>query len=210
MEPDFWHERWREGRIGFHNDEVNRHLVANLHRLNLPEGARVFVPLCGKTRDIGWLLAQGLRVAGVELSDIAVRQLFEEMGVTPEVSAAGPLTLFRGAGAEIWAGDIFALDAGALGPVDAVYDRAALVALPAEMRRRYATHVAAITARAPQLAITFEYDQAKMEGPPFSVTPSEVRGLYGGDYALETAYRGAIPGGLKGIVEAEETVWLFD
>ena len=76
-------------------------------------------------------------------------------------------------GIDIFAGDIFEITADVLGPVDAVYDRAALVALPEGMRRRYAAHLAGITAVAPQLLVTFEYDQAEMDGPPFSITEEE-------------------------------------
>ena len=210
MEPQFWRDRWEEGRIGFHKDVVHPHLVAHLPRLGLTPGARVFVPLCGKTLDIGWLASQGYRVVGAELSEIAVRELFEGLGVEAEVVSAGPLALWRWAGVEIFVGDLFDLDAARLGPVDAIYDRAALVALPEAMRARYAEALVEMTGSAPQLAITFEYDQTKMAGPPFSVTPEEVQRLYGGVYALEVAWRGAVPGGLKGgVVEAEETVWVM-
>lgn len=209
MEPEFWHERWAENRIGFHEGETNAALAAHFDALGLARGARVFVPLCGKTRDIAWLLDQGMRVAGAELSDLAVRQLFDEMQVTLVVAAAGPLTLWRGGGAEIFCGDIFDLGAGTLGPVDAVYDRAALVALPAEMRAAYAAHLTRITAAAPQLTISFEYDQTAMDGPPFSVPEAEVRRLYGETFALTPVETHAVPGGFRGGVAAEQTIWLM-
>lgn len=209
MEPDFWHQKWQANQIGFHKAEANPLLIRHLPALGLAKGARVFVPLCGKTLDIPWLLAEGYRVAGAELSAIAVEQLFDGMGVAPEVTAVGALRRYSADGVDIFAGDIFDLTAETLGPVDAVYDRAALVALPDDMRARYAAHLADITGRAQQLVICFEYDQSQMNGPPFSVSPAEVERVHGAKYAKKALHQGPVTGGLKGAVEAEETVWLL-
>lgn len=209
MEADFWLKKWKVNEIGFHKAEANPLLVDHLPALGLAKGARVFVPLCGKTLDIPWLLAQGMCVAGAELSAIAVEQLFDSMGVTPDVTDAGSLKRYSAEGVDIFAGDIFDLTAEELGAIDAVYDRAALVALPDEMRARYAAHLAMITQKAQQLVICFEYDQSKMNGPPFSVSPAEVERVHGAAYTLKVLHQGPMTGGLKGVVEAEETVWLL-
>lgn len=209
MDPKFWHSRWQAGQIGFHEGRVNRMLAAHIGALNLADGARLFLPLCGKAFDIHWLLSEGYRVAGIELSEIAVRELFNEMGVTPEVSQAGPLKLFAGQGADIFVGDIFALTADILGPVDAIYDRAALVALPEDIRGQYAAHVARITGTAPQLLVTFQYDQTLMDGPPFSLTEAEVRTHYGVAYQISVLADEDVPGGLKGICPATEKALLL-
>ena len=169
MEHKFWHERWADGRIGFHEPEPNRQLVRWFDALGLSPGQRVFLPLCGKTLDIGWLLSRGLRVAGAELSELAIRDLFDDLGIAPQVTGQGELKLYSTAGLDVFVGDIFELKADALGDVDAVYDRAALVALPEAMRARYADHLMALTAGAPQLTVCFDYDQSVMSGPPFCV-----------------------------------------
>lgn len=209
MDPQFWHDRWEANQIGFHKSEANPALIAHFHRLDLAPGARVFVPLCGKTKDIGWLLEQGMRVVGAELSEIAVAQLFRDMGVKPDVIRHGAMQIYRGAGAEVFVGDIFDLGAKDLGPVDAIYDRAALVALPPKMRAAYARHLLDITGAARQLTVTFEYDQSKMNGPPFSVPALEVLDHYGSSYAMQAVEAGPIEGGLKGEVAAEQTVWVM-
>jgi len=209
MDAQFWHDRWQEGRLGFHEGRVNRMLEAHVGALGLAPGQRIFLPLCGKAVDIPWLLSRGYRVAGAELSEIAVRELFAGMEVRPEVSETGALRRYAADGIDIFAGDIFDLTADMLGPVDAVYDRAALVALPEEMRRRYAAHLAALTARAPQLLVTFEYDQAAMDGPPFCVTEDEVARCHGARYAIEVLADAEVPGGLKGIVPAREKAMLL-
>jgi len=209
MDAQFWHDRWQEGRLGFHEGRVNRMLEAHVGALGLRPGERIFLPLCGKAADLPWLLSRGYRVAGAELSEIAVRDLFAGMGVTPEVTETGSHRRYSADGIDIFAGDILALTADVLGPVDAVYDRAALVALPEEMRRRYAAHLAGITAGAPQLLVTFEYDQAAMDGPPFSVTGDEVARCHGARFDIEVLADAEVPGGLKGIVAAREKAMLL-
>lgn len=150
MDASFWHERWESNDIAFHKNEANPLLVRYFDTLSLPKGSRVFVPLCGMTLDIAWLLSKGYRVVGVELSKIAIEQLFTDLAVEPKVSRIGEVDHYSAADIDIFVGDIFYLSRKVLGPVDAIYDRAALVALPEELRRRYTAHVTAITNKAPQ------------------------------------------------------------
>lgn len=209
MEADFWHRKWESNEIGFHEGAPNSLLVKYFGELGLAPGDRVFVPLCGKTQDINWLLAQGCRVAGAELSEVAVRQWFEESGVTPTINEQGPLMRYSAPDVDIFVGDIFSLSREALGAVDAVYDRAALVALPEDMRTRYTAHLRAITREAAQLLICFEYDQSVMAGPPFSISDAEVRRHYEAVYVPRLLERRDVPGGLKGQCAARENVWLL-
>lgn len=209
MDANFWHERWKKNQIGFHEGAANALLAAHFSALDLPTGGRVFVPLCGKTRDIAWLLAQGYQVAGAELSRLAVEQLFAELGVQAEITKAGAMEHFSAPGLDVFVGDIFDLTAARLGPVDATYDRAALVALPSEMRARYAVHLAELTAQAPQLLVCFAYDQAAMTGPPFSIDAEEVARVHGGHYRLTQLAVAAESRALPGKIFAQEIVWLL-
>lgn len=208
MDHSFWHDRWESGRIGFHEGEPNRLLVAHFSALAVPDGGRVFVPLCGKTRDIGWLLARGHQVVGAELSELAIRQLFEELGVDPKIEDLGALKRYGATDIEIFVGDVFALTPEMLGPVDATFDRAALVALPEEMRASYTTHLVDLTGAAPQLLVCFEYDQSLKSGPPFSIARDEVHRRYSGVYGISEMAREKLAGGMKGI-PAWESVWLL-
>lgn len=209
MDASFWHDRWAKNELGWHERDFNPALTAHIGKLGLEAGSRVFVPLCGKTRDIAWLLQQGYRVAGSELSETAVQQLFAELGVKPTATDAGALRCYSAKGIDVFAGDIFALTADQLGPVTAIYDRAALVALPPAMRERYARHLVALTGSAPQLLVCFEYDQNLMAGPPHSVPAPEVWRQYGSTYRLTLAYAHTMPEGLKGM-PASELVWLLE
>ena len=209
MDPSFWHQRWEKNEIPFHEREANRSLVKYFEELSLREASRIFIPLCGKTRDIAWLLSHGYRAAGAELSEVAVKQLFMELGIEPDISQVGEVTHWRAKTIDIFVGDIFQLSRKILGPVDAIYDRAALVALPEDMRTRYAEHLMEITNKAPQLLICYEYDESMMEGPPFSVNSEDVNRHYRDSYDLTLVGSTDIPGGLKGKCAAKESVWLL-
>jgi thiopurine S-methyltransferase len=207
MDPSFWHQRWEKNETGWHESRTNPLLVQHFPQLPLPKRSRIFVPLCGKTLDISWLLAQGCRVAGAELSQLAVEQLFLQLGRQPEITREGDVDRWSAEKIDIFVGDIFALSRQALGTVEAVYDRAALVALPASVRNRYAAHLMQLTNKAPQLLICYEYDQATMEGPPFSVGAEEVRGHYTEAYEIALLASTPVPGGLKGKSPAQENLW---
>ena len=209
MESNFWHNKWEKDEIGFHISQPNPLLTDNFKALNLTAGSRVFLPLCGKTLDIAWLLSESIQVVGAELSQIAIEQLFDELGLTPSITECGLLKRYSAESITIFVGDIFELDRELLGPVDAIYDRAALVALPEEMRKRYTQHLREITDTAPQLLITFEYDQSVMNGPPFSITGDEVKQHYQEAYQLSLLTSQPVENGLKGICPADEGVWLL-
>ena len=210
MDATFWHQKWARRDIGFHQSAAHPLLLAHWPGLRLSTGSRVFVPLCGKTLDIHWLLAQGHRVLGAELSEQAVIELFAELGLTPAIRPHGALRLYSAAGLDVFVGDFFALTPEAMctvGPVDAVYDRAALVALPEALRRDYAAQLLTLSAAAPQLLICFEYEQSLLAGPPFAVDEAELRQHYGAELALDLLQRVDVPGGLKGRVPAADVAW---
>lgn len=179
MNREFWLKRWREGATGFHMDRITPLLEKYWPSLGLDASARVLVPLCGKSLDMTWLVSQGHRVLGVELSPLAVEQFFTENGLRPAMHESPAGRHYVAEGIEIICGDIFDLDQATLASCSAAYDRAALIALPAEMRRRYVEHVYGGLAPAFRaMLLTLEYDQAIMDGPPFSVAADEVLALF--------------------------------
>lgn len=214
MQHDFWHQRWQSNQIGFHLAETNPQLVTHFNALKLtpPSPAaspRVFIPLCGKTLDIAWLIAQGYQVVGVELSKIAIEALFSQLNISPIISQTGNLTHFSSKKIDIFVGDIFQLTPATLGKVDAVYDRAALVALPTAMRQAYTAHLLTLGPHAPQLLVCFDYDISLHKGPPFSVPAQELHQHYATSHHLTLLAANDIEGGLKGVCPATEQVWLL-
>lgn len=179
MEPEFWQQRWRDGRTGFHQDRETPLMLKHWPSLRVAPGSRVFVPLAGKTLDMTWFAAQGHRVLGVELSTTAIGQFFAEHALKPRISESALGEHYHAGGIEIIHGDVFALDATTLADCNVVYDRAALIALPPPMRRRYVREVyAKLPAGCRGLLITLEYPQDEKSGPPFSVPEAEVRDLF--------------------------------
>lgn len=185
MEPEFWHKRWSTNQIGFHLPEVNPYLQRFWSQLGVEQGSRVLVPLCGKTLDLLWLAQQGYSVLGVELSEKAAADFFLEHQLEPSVSEEGAFKVFRAADIEIRCGDFFALSPEDVSDCTALYDRAALIALPGPMRERYAAHLQKILPQCVGLLITLDYSQDEMPGPPFSVGDDEVQRLLGEVWRLE-------------------------
>ena len=190
MDADFWLQRWREGQIGFHRGEVMPLLEQYWPSLDAPAGSRVFVPLAGKTLDMHWLAAQGLQVLGCELSPLAVEAFFAEAGITPQVQLDTDGSHHRAGAIDLVQGDVFALREQALATMDAFYDRAALIALPAGMRRRYVDEVyGKLPAGCRGLLITLEYPPAEKDGPPFPVPEEEVQALFAPHWDVERLTR---------------------
>lgn len=179
-DTDFWVRRWKENRIGFHKDEVQPLLEAWWDRVAAGRsGERVLVPLCGKTHDMVWLGHRGHPVVGIDVSDVAARAFFGEHGLEFRAEEAPPFVRYVGGGVEFWVGNVFDLTREMAGRFGLVYDRAALIALPAEARPAYVAHLENLLEKAADiLLITLDYDPASMDGPPFAVSEPEVRKLY--------------------------------
>lgn len=187
MQADFWHQRWQAGEIGFHKHEYNTHMKRFIDLLGIERGDHVLVPLCGKSLDMVWLHKQNFRVTGIEISPLAVEGFFAENNLNFSISENDWGLLYRADGINILCADFFDIHSSDLLPIDAVYDRASLIALPQEMRPDYVAHLATLmpdTARS--LLITLDYPQQEMDGPPFAVSESEVEKLFGQQFITES------------------------
>lgn len=185
MEHEFWHERWAKKEIGFHEGTVNQYLSDHWPELAGTGKGAVFVPLCGKAHDMWWLHDRGHPVIGVELSEVACKDFFEEGKEQASVHPGKPFITFRHNDLELWCGDFFQLVPEDLKHVKLLYDRAALIALPPETRKEYVRHLTAVIPEGTRiLLITLDYD-TKIKGPPFNVSNSEVHELYSADYSIE-------------------------
>jgi thiopurine S-methyltransferase len=209
VDARFWHQKWENNDIAFHKNVANPLLIKHFDELSLEKESRIFLPLCGKTLDIGWLLSNGYSVAGAELSEIAIKQLFAELDIKPQIVKTEDIKRYSAKDIDIFVGDIFRLSNQMLGAVDAIYDRAALIALPEAVRNQYTAHLKMLTNNAPQLLICCEYDQTLMEGPPFSISDAEINRHYKDSYALTLLECEEVLGGLKGKCAATEKVWLL-
>lgn len=210
MDSNFWFNKWANKETSFHKSQPNPLLIAHIEALSLAEDSLIFIPLCGKTLDIEWLLSEGYRIVGVELVETAIEQLFTELGVVPTISHIGEIKHYKAKNIDIYVCNIFVLSQKLLGPVNAIYDRAALIALPKETRTQYTAHLMEITNKAPQLLIVCHYDQSLMQGPPFSIDYDEISRHYEDSYTVTLLESSNIQGGIKGKYEAKDNVWLLN
>ncbi|GAB6070980.1 thiopurine S-methyltransferase [Thiomicrorhabdus hydrogeniphila] len=179
MEANFWHKMWNSGVVGFHQPDVNHYLKTHWSKLSLQGKENVLVPLCGKSLDMIWLAQQGHSVLGIELSPKALDEFLAENNLSAETIEQGNHCGYKLPDMTLLCGDFFHLTKEQCSDIHVVYDRAALVALPPEMRKQYVKHLAEILPKNSQyLLITMEYDQTSMNGPPFSVTETEVIELF--------------------------------
>ena len=186
MNTDYWLESWKQNKIGFHQHEINGHLSSFWKQLNAEDQSQVFLPLCGKSLDLLWLRQQGHHVLGIEISAIAILDFFVENNLTFNSRHQNDLQIWESEHLTILQDDFFNLTAHQLLDVAGVFDRAALVALPISLRQKYAQHLKNILSeKAKILLIAFEYDQSKMDGPPFAVHEAEIHELYGDRYEIK-------------------------
>lgn len=195
MEREFWLDRWVRGNTGWHQGAPHPFLVRHGDWLVRgeppgPRPARVFVPLCGASVDMTWLREHGADVVGIDVSPLALERYFDEAGLAPRIDRTCLFERWSADGIELLAGDLFDADATVLGNFEAVYDRAALFALPPDLRARYAARMAELCRPGTRvLLVTFEYDQAETPGPPFAVLADELAALYAPAFSLRPLER---------------------
>lgn len=194
MEIDFWLQRWNNNEIGFHQTTINPYLSYFYGEKGasseLRDKLKVFVPLCGKSKDMLWLSQAGYKVFGVECSESAVKAFFEENALNYKHAEKDQHALYitsdQSASIEIFQGDFFALQQKDLDDVTDVFDRASLVALPLDLRKQYAEKMAEILQPGVRiLLVTLTYDQTVMNGPPFSVSEDNVTELYSDYFTID-------------------------
>lgn len=179
-----WHKRWETGDTKFHQSQFNQALCKKWDHLDLPPNSVVFVPLCGKSRDMIWLLGKGYQVIGVELSDIACKAFFEENNLDYEIKEEGKFRCYVNQNIRIYCGDIFNLTENQLIAVNAVYDRAALVALPTNVRTRYIGHLKDILPQNVQFLLIVLSSPDNIQGPPYSIDINEARQLFAPEFIV--------------------------
>lgn len=195
MDNEYWLQRWREGRTGWHHDDVMPLLAQHWPSLNVPRDTRVLVPLCGKSVDMLWLSQQGLRVLGADVSPIAIESFLAENHLHARTRSTAEGTHYEvtnapGGDIEIVNGDVFALPPALIAQCRAFYDRAALIAMPAPTRARFARDIYThLPVGSRGLLITLDYPEGQMQGPPFSVDEAEILRLFDAQWKMERLER---------------------
>jgi len=214
MENDYWLSRWQENDIPFHEKEVNADLVAYIEQLNLHPGDSVFIPLCGKTRDMLWLAEQGFHVVGVELSAIACRDFFAELNIKPNITKENKFTKYQYKNIELFCGDLFDLTSKDVPRIQAVYDCKALIALPPDLRKKYVGHFVKCCGNKIRILLLTRETNRQVVAPPYPIDEAEINMLYGPYFnvqLLKSQQIEKIPERLinKGYTEMLEAVYLM-
>lgn len=191
MQHDFWLNCWQKTQIGFHQDELQPLLVEYFPTLTQRSNGNVLIPLCGKTSDLLYFCEHlNFNVIGNELSEIACQDFFAENNLPVEITKHGVFNLYKSEKLTIYQGDFFSLQPDSFTDFDWIYDRAAIIALPIELRKQYAEHIKLFLAEKSKLfLITLEFDQNEKPGPPFSVSSKEIHSLFNGYHIKEVANR---------------------
>ena len=174
-----WLKFWENNETNWHGDRITQELVEYFELFELETRDKVFVPLCGKSLDMIYIMNQGFSVVGVEISEIGVRQFFSENNLTYKITKVDDFDLYSSENLEIYCGDFFSLTSKHLNNVKAVLDSKSLIALEPDLRQKYAKHLNDIISLGVRiLLVTLNYPQHQMSGPPFSVDESEVESLF--------------------------------
>lgn len=145
----------------------------------------VLVPLCGKSVDLLWLSKHADAVTGVEVSEKAILEFMEEHNRDWTKEKSGKFVIYKTGNIKFWCGDFMALPARKLPRFDLIYDKAALVALPPQMRKPYAGKILELSNETTTYLLHhFIYNQNEMNGPPFSVSKKEISEYFGAFYDI--------------------------
>ena len=186
MDQQFWLDKWAQDQIGFHEAQPHPCMLEFWPQVADDSHAAVFVPLCGKSNDMPWLAGRGHSIVGVEISDIAVRDFFDENGIASNESEKDGMRCTAGDEYDIYCADIFEFAERYGEKFNLIYDRAALIALAPEQRTDYAGALTNLAAgAASMLLITVDYDADQISPPPHIVAADEIQSLFGYHWTID-------------------------
>jgi len=209
MDTEFWQNAWdKSDEPGWQQKSPNALMKSYWASCGAMAGESVFIPLCGRSPDISWLLDFGHHIIGVDLAGAALEQFCSESGLAVTTEEHGEFTVYKAPRLTLYAGDFFSLPAGALGDVSRVYDRASIVAMPPHMRQRYVSKLRSLTPTDAEIfTIAMTYDQKKMKGPPFSVDDAELQSFFADGYEIAVLGREIGDMRRRGLDYLEETAY---
>ena len=184
-----WHTRWAAGRTTFHMEDPHPVLLRRHVAMGWAPGARLLLPLCGKSRDLRYLAEAGYDVTGVD----GVESARESFAAEQAGRVAGSSVVFVDTTVRFVVDDFLAVTAEQLGGhVAGAFDRGGLVAVAPEDRAAYAAVLSAVVSPGGGvLLVAVEhppFSGGKL-GPPFSLPESEVHALFDASFQVELLER---------------------
>lgn len=185
MDYEFWNKCWQRPSQPFHVDGEHPFLKWCYADIFSAE-QKILIPLSGKSLDAIALAERKFHTVSIEFNPLAVHQFFNDNNLSPLITSfdsdANPNDskfLYQVEHIDIWLADFFNVNSNDTGLLSQVWDRAALVALPDEMRKKYISHLKTLLKpKAIILTALMDYDDSEMSGPPFKITEQELKSLY--------------------------------
>ena len=162
----------------------------------------LLLPLCGRSPDLLWLAEQGHRVTGIEWSERAVKQFFQDSKVTysTEECCFGEAlgSIYRGVEVPvtIYCSNLFSLKGHeSIGKFDCIWDHGSVGSFHPDKPQRAAYVAVCDSMLKPGgkiLLSTFDYEQSEHPAFPFACSQRDVHEMYGAveangyTYAIQT------------------------
>ncbi|ASG67070.1 thiopurine S-methyltransferase [Francisella halioticida] len=173
----YWLNRWQNNDIeNFSQESPNEFLIKHFSKLKITSSSTCLIPMCGSSIDILFFLSKGIKVIGIELSEKAAVSFFAENHIKYEIVDKNGYRYYKGDNVVIYVSDIFNLSeiVKNIPTFDIWYDRGAYIALPKELRAKYAKMMLEVCSGKTQiLLLVMEHDR-KSQTPPFSVSQDEL------------------------------------
>lgn len=177
-----WKEKWKEGMARWHKSEVRKTLRKYLNDLTQEEpNVSILVPWCGKSLDIPWLCSEGYDVVGIELSEIAAQQLFQENNIPYSVSKEGEFVIYQAQDRKlkIITGSYYKVTPEIAGKFEAVWDVNAFGAAMPDNRQKYiSVLMSLLKPKGRVLLSSWEYGEVPRDRAPFSLPCALVKELF--------------------------------
>lgn len=175
----------KEYESGGHGSEVDKYLKKHLGRLITGNASRTFfVTFCGNSPDLAWLCGQGHTVVGCEISEAAVKELFQNkvLGepIPHEVQTQGDIKIYSatdGNDLKVYVGDFFgSLCPDLTGTFDCIWDSHGIVSIPIPLHVPFAKKVIKFLKPGGQMLFsTSDYDITKLKTGPAPCPMSTAR-----------------------------------
>jgi len=186
---DMWKGRWETNNTGWHKKDYNENLLRYWPELVKglePQGQRVLLPLCGKTKDLGWFYRQGYSVVGVEGVRQPVDELFQEENLEYNVRKVEGLEggwVYQSTDKRftVYISDFLKVNSELIGKFDAVFDRGSLEALVETDREGYVSVMKGLLKPDFRYQLSGHiYDPSARQGPPRPLPLNVVETLFQG------------------------------
>ncbi len=115
VQPEFWHDRWRTGQIGFHQSTVDRSWRSTGRSSPCRPQAAYSCPSAARVSIFCGCAIAGTASWAVELSAIALESFCMENGIPARRRSLGDFDVYEAEGLQLIRGDFFALTPEMLG-----------------------------------------------------------------------------------------------